>query len=107
MLRTRRAFLPLLAAPVLGSQHSAGLVAAAHPLAIEAGENALRQGANALEAAVVASAVLGVVEPFSSGVGGGGFFLIESPAAEVALVIDSRVIAPAAASARMFRGLAP
>jgi len=83
------------------------MVAAAHPLAIEAGEAALRQGANALEAAVVASAVLGVVEPYASGVGGGGFFLLESPFAEVALVIDSRVTAPAAASARMFRGLDP
>ncbi|MFN7939501.1 MAG: gamma-glutamyltransferase family protein [Bryobacteraceae bacterium] len=104
---TRRAFLPLLPTVFLRGQSAPGLVAATHPLAIEAGEAALRQGANALEAAVVTSAVLSVVEPYASGVGGGGFFLIESPYAEVALVIDSRVIAPAAASARMFRGLAP
>ncbi|MBS1830734.1 MAG: gamma-glutamyltransferase family protein [Acidobacteria bacterium] len=104
---TRRAFLPVLPTAFLHAQNSAGLVAAANPLAIEAGEAALRQGANALEAAVVTSAVLSVVEPYASGVGGGGFFLIESPYAEVALVIDSRVIAPAAASARMFRGLDP
>lgn len=78
-----------------------------HPLAIEASEAALRQGANALEAAVVASAVLGVVEPYASGVGGGGFLLLESPSAEVALVMNFRVLAPAAASARMFRGLDP
>lgn len=104
---TRRAFLPTLSAGLLRSQNTPGMVAAAHPMAIEAGEAALRQGANALEAAVVASAVLGVVEPYASGLGGGGFFLLESPLAEVALVIDSRVIAPAAASARMFRGLDP
>jgi len=104
---TRRAFFPVLSAGLLRSQSTPGMVAAAHPLAIEAGEAALRQGANAMEAAVVASAVLGVVEPYASGVGGGGFFLLESPFAEVALVIDSRVIAPAAASARMFRGLDP
>lgn len=102
---TRRAFFPILSAGLLRAQNSAGMVAAAHPLAIEAGEAALRQGANALEAAVVSSAVLNVVEPYASGVGGGGFLLLESPFAEVALAIDSRVVAPAAASARMFRGL--
>ncbi len=102
---TRRAFFPLIATGTLRAQTAPGMVAASHPLAIEAGEAALRQGANALEAAVVASAVLAVVEPFASGPGGGGFLLLESPRAEVALSLDSRASAPAAASARMFRGL--
>ncbi|MBL8174338.1 MAG: gamma-glutamyltransferase, partial [Bryobacterales bacterium] len=104
---TRRGFLPVLGGTLLRGQSRPGMVAAAHALAIEAGEAALGQGANALEAAVVTSGVLNVVEPYASGVGGGGFALIESPRAEVSLVIDSRVTAPAAASARMFRGLDP
>lgn len=105
---TRRAFFAsLTGGALLRAQGVAGMVAAAHPLAIAAGEEALRGGGNALEAAVVTSAVLGVVEPYASGLGGGGFFLLESPGAEVALVIDARPVAPAAASARMFRGLDP
>jgi gamma-glutamyltranspeptidase / glutathione hydrolase len=72
-----------------------GAAATVDVLATEAAVEALRNGANAVDAAVVAAAVLGVVEPFSCGIGGGGFMVIRTSDGKVT-TIDHRETAPAA-----------
>ncbi|HKC64966.1 MAG TPA: gamma-glutamyltransferase [Pyrinomonadaceae bacterium] len=68
-----------------------GMVVAAHPLAAEAGREALADGANAVEAAVAVSLTLGVVEPFASSLGGGGFMMIAPKGkADSTVVLDGR-----------------
>ncbi len=78
------------------------MVAAANPLATEAGYQILRQGGNALDAAIAVQMVLGLVEPQSSGVGGGAFLLHWDGRHVKAW--DGRETAPAAADERMFLG---
>ncbi len=72
-----------------------GAAATVDVLATRAAVEALRDGANAIDAAVVAAAVLGVTEPFSCGVGGGGFMVIRTSDGKVT-TIDHRERAPAA-----------
>lgn len=77
-------------------------IATAHPLATEAGLEILRRGGNAFDAAVAISAALAVVEPSSSGFGGGGFWLLHQAAEKRDVMIDGREVAPLAATRDMF-----
>lgn len=77
-------------------------IATAHPLATAAGHEVLAQGGNAFDAAVAVSAVLGVVEPYSSGIGGGGFYLLYRADTAQYGFIDARETAPAAATENMY-----
>ena len=77
-------------------------IATAHPLATEAGLHILRQGGNAFDAAVAVSATLAVVEPYSSGLGGGGFWLLHRAKDGFETMIDGRERAPLAAQRDMF-----
>ncbi|MEO1767530.1 gamma-glutamyltransferase [Thiobacter aerophilum] len=80
-----------------------GALATAHPLATEAGQHILAQGGNAFDAAVAVAAVLAVVEPYSSGLGGGGFFLLHRAQDGRQVFLDARETAPAGASLAHYR----
>ena len=97
--------LLLLAAPATAREAVTTprhMVAAAHPLAAEAGREALRRGGAAIDAAVAVQAVLGLVEPQSSGIGGGAFVLHWDAAARALVTWDGREKAPAAVTPRLF-----
>ncbi len=78
------------------------MVAAAHPLAVEAGLEILRRGGTAVDAAIAVQMMLGVVEPHASGIGGGGFLLHYDGTSHTITVYDGRETAPAGASPTMF-----
>ena len=82
-----------------------GAAATVDPLATEAAIDTLRDGGNAIDAAVAAAGVLGVVEPYSCGIGGGGFMTIYSARDGRVHTIDSRETAPAAMTPTSFTGL--
>jgi gamma-glutamyltranspeptidase/glutathione hydrolase len=77
-------------------------VASAHPVATQAGIEILNQGGNAFDAAVAVSAVLAVVEPYSSGMGGGGFWLLHRASDRHEIMIDGREKAPGKAHRDMY-----
>lgn len=79
-----------------------GMVAAANPYAVEAGLQILREGGNAIDAAIAVHTVLGLVEPESSGIGGGAFLVYYDRARDTVTVFDGRETAPAAASPELF-----
>src|SRR4051794_32931714 len=72
-----------------------GAAASVDPYATRTAIKVLRHGGNAVDAAVAAAGVLGVVEPYSSGIGGGGFMVIHTADGENT-TIDGREAAPAA-----------
>ena len=77
-------------------------IASAYPLASEAGQEILAAGGNAFDAAVAVSAALAVVEPSSSGLGGGGFYLLHRQSDGLETMLDAREKAPGAASRDMY-----
>src|SRR4051794_17813688 len=77
------------------AQGTGGSAATVDPLATQAAIETLSSGGNAVDAAVAAAGVLGVVEPFSCGVGGGGFMVVYDAAHHRVDTIDSREMAPA------------
>ncbi|TZF84164.1 gamma-glutamyltransferase [Cognatilysobacter lacus] len=77
-------------------------VATAHALATDAGLDMIRRGGNAFDAAVAVSGVLSVVEPISSGIGGGGFFLLHDARSGRDVFVDAREVAPASATPQAF-----
>ena len=80
------------------------MVAAANPLAVKAGLSVLRAGGSAVDAAVAVQAVLGLVEPQSSGLGGGAFMLYYDARSRRVTAYDGRETAPMGAKPDMFLG---
>jgi gamma-glutamyltranspeptidase / glutathione hydrolase len=78
------------------------MVAAANPMAVEAGLEVLRRGGSAVDAAIAVQMALGVVEPQASGLGGGGFLLHYDAATGAIAVYDGRETAPAGATPTIF-----
>lgn len=101
-----RVFVPLLLAlattAYAAEKPPGAAIASAHPKATAAGMEILRRGGNAFDAAIAVTAALAVVEPQSSGLGGGGFWLLHRTADGLDTMIDGREKAPGKASADMY-----
>ena len=78
------------------------MVAAANPYAVDAGAEVLRAGGSAVDAAVAVQAVLGLVEPQSSGLGGGAFMVLHDPKTQETWTYDGRETAPLGATSALF-----
>lgn len=78
-----------------------GMVAAKTPAATRAGVDVLRQGGNAVDAAVTTAFTAGVVEPWMNGIGGGGYMVVQEPD-EAPAVVEYPMVAPAGARPEMF-----
>lgn len=87
-----------------GERPAQAAIASAHPAATVAGQETLAMGGNAFDAAVAISAALAVVEPYGSGLGGGGFFLLrEAGSPPTYRFLDARERAPLAAHADLYK----
>jgi gamma-glutamyltranspeptidase/glutathione hydrolase len=97
---------PVLAAEAISHESAAphAMVAAANPLAVQAGVKVLKAGGSAADAAVAIQAVLGLAEPQSSGLGGGAFMLYYDAKTRKTVVYNGRETAPAGATPEMFEG---
>lgn len=107
MLPGPRALLACLAAllaclPGAQAAPPAAAIASAHPAATRAGEQILFAGGNAFDAAIAVAAALAVVEPYSSGLGGGGFWLLYLADEQRAVFVDARERAPLGANADLY-----
>ncbi len=92
------AMLLLLPAGAAGQPPKAAGVAAANPLAVAAGMEILAAGGSAIDAAIAVQAMLGLVEPQSSGLGGGAFLMYYEATTRKVTMLDGREVAPAAAT---------
>lgn len=92
------------AGPAAPATATRQMVVTAHPLATRAGLDALRDGGSAVDAAIAAQMVLGLVEPQSSGLGGGAFLLHWDAESRAVTSWDGRETAPAAATPERFLG---
>ncbi len=90
--------LGLAAASWAHGEAGRAAVATAHPLATQVGRAILERGGNAFDAAVAVAAALSVVEPYSAGLGGGGFFLLYRARDGREIFLDARETAPSRAS---------
>ncbi|MFL6793586.1 MAG: gamma-glutamyltransferase, partial [Sphingomicrobium sp.] len=90
------------AEPVAASGITEPFVIAANPLAAEAGLNVLKRGGSAVDAAIAVQAMLSLVEPQSSGVGGGAFLNYYDGRTGKIIIYDGREVAPAQATPGMF-----
>ena len=104
------AVIALLAASIASSAEADSvfakhdMVAAANPYAAKAGLEMLHAGGSAVDAAIAAQMVLTLVEPESSGIGGGAFLVLYDPATKKVTTFDGRETAPASAASDMFLG---
>jgi gamma-glutamyltranspeptidase / glutathione hydrolase len=87
-----------------GAQAAREAIASAHPLATQAGMQMLGNGGNAFDAAVAVAGALAVVEPYASGLGSGGFFLLHRASDRTDVMVDARETAPGKAHPALFLG---
>ena len=97
-------FSPLLPAkePLSAQRPPGAVISSGNHLATDAGHEILAKGGNAFDAAVAVSAALSVVEPTSSGIGGGGFFLLRDARTGKDVFVDARETAPASATPAIY-----